>query len=187
MNNPIQPNKKKIRQKAKELLGQGHSKQEVFEYLTEEFKYKKTIADVLEYLPSKKAKEKYRSWNFLLLALLIFTTAIFLWAAPGQVVIFWYGFLIYTVARMQVRFYSWVTALTAFGLIAGIVILLMNDALSTNWAYLSLLLVINIPILILSIWLTQRLTPNPVERKEKYRGEDGRQRLRVIYEFPEKV
>ena len=185
MSDRKQPDKKIIRVEAKELLKQGMSRQETYEQLTEKFKYRKTVADVLKNLPSKKAKDKYKKWNFTLLGLLVVTTVIYFLATPTIVIILWYGLLIYAVARMLTKYYIWVTALTAFGLIAGTVVIFMSDSSSTNWTNVLILLVLNLPILILPIWLTNKLTPNPIEKMEKYQGKDGRQRIRVHYEFPE--
>lgn len=181
-----QSNKKLIRKEAKALLNQGKSRQETYEHLIEKFKHRKIVADVLKNLPSKSAKEKYRIWNFILLGLLLITAVIFFLATPTLAIVLWYGLLIYAVARMLTKYYVWVTALASFGLIAGIVVILMGEASSTIWSDILILLVFNLPIIILPIWLTQKLTPSPIERKEKYQAKDGSQKLRLTYEFPEK-
>lgn len=186
MNDRKQPSKKSIREEAKELLKQGKSRQEIYEQLTEKFKYRKIVADVLKNLPSKKAKDKYQKWNFILLGLLILTAVIYFLATPTIGIVLWYGLMIYAVARMLTRYYLWVTILTALGLIGGAVAIFAGDSHSINWINIVVLLVLNIPLIVLPIWLTNKLTPNPVEKKERYQGKDGRQKMRLTYEFPEK-
>ena len=186
MNDRKQPSKKLIRQEAKELLKQGNSRQETYEQLAEKFRYRKTVADVLKNLPSKKAKDKYRKWNFLLLGLLILTAVFYFLATPTIGVVLWYGLTIYAVARMLTKYYMWVTILTALGLVGGAIAIFVGNHQSVDWVNIIVLLVLNIPLLMLPIWLTKKLTPNPVEKKERYQGKDGTQKMRLTYEFPNK-
>lgn len=182
---PEKLNKKEIRDEARQLLKQGTSKQDTFEILREKYKYAKDVADILKNLPSQQAIEKYRKWNYVLLGLLVLSTAIFFWAKPTLGITLWYGLLIYAVARILVKYYIWVTLLSAIVIISSIAVFLTYQRAVTNWTDIIIMLSLIIPTFILPIWLEKKLCPKPTERKEQYTNEQGQQRLKIVYEFAE--
>jgi hypothetical protein len=177
-------NKKEIRNEARQLLKQGTPKQETFEILREKYKYAEGVADILKSLPSQQKIEKYGKWNYVLLALLVFTALIFFWETSTIGILLWYGFLIYVVAKMLVKHYVWVSAFSAIAIISFIAILFTSDT-GTQWASVIIMTSLVIPTLILPMWLKEKLCPKPTERKEEYTNSQGQQRLKIEYEFPD--
>lgn len=176
-------NKKVIKQEAQELINQGNSKQKTFELLNEKYGYGIEIANVLKKLPSLDAIKRYKTWNYVLLGILILSAAFLTFTSPEIKILFWYGGLIYIVAKMLVKNYIWVSIFSGFSLITIVGIMLLDQRASQNLFFLLPLLTFLIPTLILPIWLTKKLCPNPVERKEEYTNLQGQQRLRIVYEF----
>ncbi|PCH99343.1 MAG: hypothetical protein COB85_00125 [Bacteroidetes bacterium] len=177
------PDKKVIRTEARKLLKEGISRQTAYENLKTKYKNGKIVADLIKNLPSLEAIKLYGKWNYMLLSLLILTAGLYMYASPSIGIVLWYGILIYGVARMLLKYYMWVAAMAAFGLIVSIVGIIFSGTDSLNWAAAVLVVCLNIPSLILPIWLEKRLCPKPSERKEKYTNKQGQQRMKVIYEF----
>ena len=175
-------NKKEVIKEAKDLLKKGDSKQDAYLVLKEKYKSPKEIAELLKNIPSTLAIEKYIKWNYTLLALLIVTTAIVMSINPLIGFLIWYGFIIFIVARVLVKYYYWVSMMTGFGLFGGIILAITSNE-EINWIGTSLILILIIPSFILSIWLPKKLCPPPVEKKVKYFDKTGLQRLKLVYEF----
>ena len=79
--------------------------------------------------------------------------------SPSLGIVIWYGFTIYVVARMLVKYYVWVTVLGACGLlgiIAVVIIQLHNVNGHINWIIMILLLLFIYP---------QFNSPNLVRKK----------------------
>lgn len=176
-------NKKEIKKEAHQLLKEGTPKQETFEILKEKYKYTKIIADLLKTIPSKQAIDRYGKWNNTLLSLLILTVVLSLATAPS-IGLIWYGLLIYAVARKLVKYYVWISVLSAFGIIAFLVIAFTSNTAAVNWLNLIILIVLILPLLLLPIWLEKKLCPKPKESKVKYTNSKGQKRLKIVYEFP---
>jgi len=60
---------KNISKLVKNLISQGKQKQEVYEELVSEYKYRNPIADIIRYTPSIEKQKKYLVWNFIYLIL----------------------------------------------------------------------------------------------------------------------
>ena len=174
--------KKEVKKEAKQLLKQGSTKQETFNKLKEKYKYSKEIADIVKYIPSEKAKKKYSMWNYILLAILIITTTLYMITAPSIGIILWYGLLIYAVARMLIKYYMWVTVFSALGLI-GVIIGVATTGAIILWTNAIIFLILIIPSLIIPIWISKKFCPPPKEKKEMYIDIAGQKRLRIVYEF----
>ena len=180
-----QLNKTAMRNEARQLLKEGTSKQETFEVLKEKYNVVKDLAEMLKTLPSKQAIDKYGKWNNVLLALLVLTTAIFLWTTPSPGILIWYGILIYAVAKRLVKYYVWLTVFSAILIISLIAVVFTNDTAATSWITIVVLLSLVIPTLVLPLWLEKKLCPEPTERKEVYTNSLGEERLKIVYEFAE--
>lgn len=176
-------NKKEIKQEALKLLNQGISKQETFEILKEKYEYAIEIANVLKKKPSVKAIEKYRKWNNILLGLLILTSIFFILTTPMIQILIWYVFLIYTVARMLVKYYIWTSIFSGFAIITYISILILDVNATNNLTYILPILTLVISTFILPIWLEKKMCPKPVESKVEYTNSDGQKRLKIVYQF----
>ena len=176
-------NKKEIKKEARQLLKEGTPKQEAFEILKEKYKYSKIIADILKNIPSKQAIERYGKWNNVLLAILILTLVLSLLTAPS-IGMLWYVLLIYVVARKLVKYYIWITVISAMGIIGSVAIMATSNIVFENWIGLIIIFVIIIPSLIIPIWLEKKLCPKPKEKKVKYTNSLGQKRLKIVYEFP---
>ena len=181
----------KIVARAKELLKQGKSRQETFDVLKEEHKLAKDVAETLNYLPAKRSIRKYRPLGIAQAVLLwiLGTWVVFsgysegyIPAIPTLIAIAYFGFLIQASARMQMKFYPWVTFLMIISIISGAVILiaeLVNVQLVEAIGFFAL----SVVILALSIWLDKKVVPKAKEIKETFKDTTGRQRLRLRYDF----
>jgi len=165
------------------MLKHGKSRQDTYLELKAKYGSGKVVVDVIENLPSLEAKKKYGIWNYFLLALLLLITALFMRAAPSIGIVIWYGLLIYAVARVLTKYYIWVTIMTAIAIAGGLAAVVTNDLESVNWSNAVIFLILNVPALILPIWLERKLCPAPTERREKYTNKEGKQKIRVVYEF----
>ncbi len=182
---------KKLQMHASALLKQGKSRQETYEILKEEHKLAKDVADALNYLPARKTINKYRPWGIVQAVLLtiLFSQLVFtayddgyISAVPTLVAIAYFGFLIQASARMQMKFYPWITFLMIISIISGAVVMiaeLVNVQLVEIIGFFTL----SVLILAMSIWLDKKVVPKAREIKETYTDATGRQRLRLRYEF----
>ena len=176
---------------AKAHLKQGKSRQETFELLSEEHKLTKDVADSLNYLPTIRAMKKYRLWGILQAALLVllgthlFFTGYsegFIHTVPTLIAIAYFGFLIQASARMQIKFYPWVTFLMIISIISGAVVMIINFV-DVSIFEATLFFALSAMILVMSIWLDNKVCPKPKEIKEPFTDATGRQRIRLRYEF----
>jgi len=178
--------KKEISKDARQLFKQGgKTKQEVYEFLVGKYKYAKDVADVLKYIPSTQAMAKYGKWNTILLSLLILTAIIFFLVSPSIATLLWYGFLIYGVATMRIKYYVWVTVLSSCSLLAFIVLTIFYPSEMQYWTRTIFALFLVVSCCFLPVWLEKKLCPKPNERKEKYKNTEGEERMRIVYEFRE--
>ena len=177
--------------RAKELLKKGKSRQEAFEILKEEQKLAKDVAEVLNYLPAKKSIRKYRPWGIAQAALLwiLGTLVVFagysegyISAIPTLIAIAYFGFLIQASARMQMKFYPWITFLMIISIISGAVILIAELASVQLYEAIGFF-ALSLIILAFSIWLDKKVVPKAKEIRETYTDATGRQRLRLRYDF----
>lgn len=181
----------KIVARAKELLKEGKSRQECYDIIRQENHLAKDVAEALNYLPAKKSIQKFRPWGIAQAAfLLILGTLVvfsgysegYIPAIPTLIAIAYFGFLIQASARMQMKFYPWVTFLMIISIISGAVILiaeLVNVQLVEAIGFFAL----SVVILAMSIWLDKKVVPKAKEIKETYTDTTGRQRLRLRYDF----
>lgn len=68
--------KRRIRNRASELLGDGYAKQQAYDILSSEFPdtKPKRVADVLRYMPTEMDRERFRAWHVALLLLVLLNT-----------------------------------------------------------------------------------------------------------------
>lgn len=68
--------KRRIRNRASELLGDGYAKQQAFDILSSEFldAKPKRVADVLRYMPTRMDQDRFRTWHAALLLLVLLNT-----------------------------------------------------------------------------------------------------------------
>jgi hypothetical protein len=176
-------NKKEVRNEARQIIKKGTSKQETLKILVEKYKFEKDIAEVLQNLISQRAIEKYGKWNWLLLVLLVVPTIYFAVFGAGIGTFFWFGLMIYVVAGKLTKYYGFVSAMYAFGLLGSIGIMATSDAETTSWPRTFITYTIGIGTMVLAYWLGRKLSPSPIERKEPYTNSEGQRRLKVVYEF----
>lgn len=178
------PKKAEIRKAAKRLFKrEKKSKQEVFEILKKRFKNTKTVAEVITYVPSYNRTQKYKFWENLLLAMIIFVVVLFIWDVGIDVSLWAFGFYIYGVADRRVQYYVYLSTLFAFYSLLMIWFAFYNG----NIPWLELLKYI-IPfgiIVYLSAWLDSRLCPQPQVEKELYENSEGKKKYRLKYRFEE--
>jgi hypothetical protein len=177
--------RKEITKDAKQLLKQGNTKQQTFELLVDKYKYSKDVADTIKNIPSSDRIQKYGAWNFFLLFLLIIIEVISLLWTSSSFGILWYGLLIYAVSNKLVKYYNWITFLAIIGTLFSIIGLFLSTK-PINPVSIALLVFVFLPTCILPTWLEKRLCPEPTVRKEQYTNSEGEQRMRVVYDFPDK-
>jgi len=175
--------KREIKKEALELLKQGKSRQETFELLVEKFKYTTDVADVLQKLPSSKALAKYIKWNNILLGIMLLTTVVLLIIVRISPWLFWYGILIYVVAKRRFEYYIWISFIS-FILSAGIIaIILRNFNESPNLLDTAFILSLFLTTTFLPFWIEKKLCPKPKEKKEIYTDQQGISKIKIVYEF----
>ncbi len=176
---------------AKALLKQGKSRQETFELLREEHKLTKDVADSLHYLPTIMSMKKYRLWGVLQAAFLVllgthlFFTGYsegYIHPVPTLIAIAYFGFLVQASARMQIKFYPWITFLMIISIISGAVVMIINF-IDVSIFEAIIYFALSAIILAMSIWLDNKVCPKPKEIKEPFTDAAGRQRMRLRYEF----
>jgi len=177
--------KKEIGKEAKALLKQRIPKQQVFETLVDKYKYSKDIIDILRYLPSENLISKYSKWNNVLFGILIFKTILFLTLSPSSIISLLFSLLfIYVVAKIKLKYYSWLAITSVFASLSFIFFLLNRGLAPIAIFNLCLyFLIVIVPTLVLPIWLEKKLCPEPIERKELYTNSEGENRMRVVYQF----
>jgi len=164
---------------AKALLKEGKTKQEAFDILVRKYRHPKQTADILQYIPDEQAVKKYGIYNHVLTALFLLTVAYFVW--HGEYFLLSFGIVIYATVRMLIRYYVWISAFSAAGLISFVALFFFYDA-EPAAVVLALLCV---PQVILPLWLEKKLSNKPVVKKEKYTDSQGYKKFRLKYTFNE--
>jgi hypothetical protein len=177
--------KTEIRKEAEVLIAGGTSKQETFRQLSCKYHNPKLVADAVKFVASPEAIQKYRKWNWIILAIIVITAGFALVKKPNIGVVLWLFALSYIVYKMFFEYYIWVTAMAAFGLIALLAIMANEESLATEWSQSIIILLLLIPIIILPIWLKNKMCPPPSEEKQSYTDSQGHQKFRVVYTFQE--
>lgn len=173
-----------IRQSALELLKQGKSRQETFDILVEKYKFSADVADVLKQLPSKKALAKYGKWNNFLLGIMLFTSVFILIITPSVAeFLIWYGFLIYAVVSKRFEYYIWISFVSFFFFFLFALDLFSGQSHSGSWTNISIFLILQTPNLFLPFWLEKKLCPRPKEKREMYTDHNGKNKIKIVYEF----
>jgi len=129
---------KAIKRKAEEHLGRGMPKRQVFDLLMAEFPeaQPKKVAEVLRYMPTLQARERYRSLHRLLMAAIALHAVLrvlrpaldadFVWADPSRivgVVPFATLLLGYSVYRWRGQLFEWVGWMNVIGAYGAIKVL----------------------------------------------------------------
>jgi hypothetical protein len=177
--------KTEIRREAEVLIAGGTSKQETFRILSCKYHNPKLVADSVKFVASPEAIRKYRKWNWVILAIIVITAGAALVMKPNIGVVLWLFALTYIVYKKFFEYYIWVTAMAAFGLIALLAIMANEESLATEWTQGIIILLPLIPLIILPIWLKNKMCPPPKEKKESITDSHGHQKYRVVYTFQE--
>ena len=149
------------------------------------YKYAKHVADVLKYIPSTQAMAKYGKWNSVLLSLLILHAVFSFLVSLSIGSLLWYGFLIYGIATMRMKYYKWITVVSFCALLGVIVITVFYQS-EKYWLTIFAIFFIAL-YCFLPLWLEKKLCPKPTERKEKYINSKGEERMRVVYGFNDAI
>ncbi len=175
--------KNEIVEKAKELLKQGRTRQETFELLVDKYKYTNKVLEVMKQMPSSKAIEKYGKWNNVLLGIMLLIVAMFsVSIGPGSLLIL-YGFLIYAVITKRFEHYFWISILSFVILIAVLTISIININKSIDVLAIVLILALHLPMIYLPYWIEKKMCPKPKEHREWYTNHEGRDKIKIVYEF----
>jgi len=175
--------KNEIVDKAKELLKQGKSRQETFELLVDKYKYTNKVLEVMKQMPSAKAIEKYGKWNYVLLGIMLLTVALYSLTigAGGWHIL--YGFLIYAVATKRYEHYIWISLLSFVVVVAmSVVLIIYFNEPGNNW-FIAFILALHMPMIYLPFWIEKKLCPSPKERREWYADYEGKDKIKIVYEF----
>jgi len=175
--------KREIKKEALELLKHGKSRQESFELLVEKFKFTTDVADVLKKLPSSIALAKYIKWNNILLGIMFLTTLVLLLIAGIGPWLFWYGILIFVVAKRRFEYYIWISFIS-FILSAGMIVIFFRNYDESHKLFdMAFLLTLFLASGFLPFWLEKRLCPKPKESRIVYTDHQGRDKIKIVYEF----
>lgn len=177
---------KKIQGLTKELLIQGKTKQEIYEELVNEYKYRNKIADIIRYTPTVERLKKYSIWNTVYLVFISLITLLsFMQPSVG---IIWLVVLIVLVALKRFKYYYWNTILGAVTVIS-VLALTLYQGMNNGFDSTLILIFSSIPLAMIFIiaghYLPKKMTPEHTERKEKYIDKSGNDRLRIIHLFEE--
>jgi len=175
--------KTEIRKEAEVLIAGGTPKQEAFRKLAEKYHNPKLVADAVKFIPTPEAIRNYKKWNWVILALMVIAAGAALVAKPNVGVVLWLIALAYIIYKMLIEYYIWVTALAGFGLIAILAIMANEDSLASQWTAVVFILVPLIPLIILPIWLKNKMCPPPKEQKELCTDCHGHRKYRIVYTF----
>ena len=175
--------RKKVRKQAKTLINQGKSKQEVYDELVTEYKYRNEIAEIVRYTPTTEKLRKYSIWNTLYLIFISLITLLLL--LQPTLGIIWFILLIVIVASKKFKYYYWNSILGLVMIISVVALSLYegtNDGSETILATIITLTTAIITILA-GIILPRKITPKYIEKKEKYLDKNGKEKLRIIHIF----
>jgi len=182
--------KQMIQQEAKLLIAQGLPKQTIYEMLLAQYKYAKNVADAIKYLPSKSTLEKYGVWNHVFLALhVLLLSGIVFFSIINYDKSSFISFpllelaFIYVIWRKQIEYYD---ILMLFGFIYMIlfVTVIFYDKMVFE-LFMPFIALYIILLIILPFWLKRKLCPTPLVRNVPYTNSEGKQKLKLEYEFPE--
>lgn len=177
--------KTEIRREAEVLIAGGTSKQQAFRELSCKYHNPKLVADAVKFVPSPAAIQKYRNWNWIILAIIAIAGGAALVSKPNVGVVLWLFALAYIVYKKMFEYYIWVTAFAAFGLIALLAIMANEESLTSQWIQAIIIMVPLIPLIIMPIWLKNKMCPPPTEQKAEYTDSHGIRKYRVVYTFME--
>lgn len=188
-------NKNEVRIKARKLIRKGMTKQDCFNTLMKEYNNAKVLADIIKYIPSNTAKFKYGLWNFLLLALLASCT--FIWIYEYYInffrlpifAILSFILAIFIVAVQKYKYYIYISIISVKWIIIFIVLGIIEKYnikdIIENELFLILYMVLLVPIVILSIVLPKKLSPNPKKTRILKKNKKGKEVLVTEYVFQE--
>jgi amino acid transporter len=177
--------KTEIRKEAEVFIAGGTSKQETFRRLAEKYHNPKLVADAVKFIPTPEAIRMYRKWNWVILAIIVIAAGAALVAKPNVGVALWLVALAYIVYKMLIEYYIWVTALAGFGLISILAIMANEESLASQWTEVIFILLPLIPLIIMPLWLKNKMCPPPNEQKEACTDSHGHRKYRIVYTFPE--
>lgn len=177
--------KTEIRREAELLIAGGTSKNDAFRQLSCKYHNPKLVADAVKFVPSPLILSRYRKWNWIIIATIVIAAGAALVSKPNVGIVVWLFALAYIVYKMMFEYYIWVTALAAFGLIALLAIMANEESLTSQWTRAFIIMVPMIPLIILPLWLKNKMCPPPTEQKEAYTDKLGNRKYRVVYSFPE--
>lgn len=163
------------------------SKQQVYEGLIGKFGHPKEIAQILQKLPSPKAIKKYRKWNILLFVNLLLTLFGYFLLAEGKpwAMIVYYGVLLFIVALRKLKFYFFVSALSAFSILILTISVFSNPDNHPNLGQFALVILLIIVSCFLPILLAKRYCPEPILKRVDFITPLKKHESRLIFEFVE--
>ncbi len=177
--------KKKVTVLAKKMIKEGQNKQEVYNQLVDEYHERKTIADIIRYIPSPEKLKKYGIWNALFLTFIIGTTSAVLLTVPSfslaPLLIF-----VALVAFKQFKYYYW-------SVFFGIVLLIIGT-IGNIYNYLEkpsdfqvmpliAICLLGVIFIFAGTYLPKKIIPNYREEKEKYTASNGQTKIRLKHYF----
>ncbi|MBN2730220.1 MAG: hypothetical protein JXR53_13425 [Bacteroidales bacterium] len=177
--------KTEIQKLVKELIGQGKSKQEVYDEMVGEFQNRKMIAEIVRFTPSVTRLKKYGIWNNLYLVFVSIITILSFYRPTLGII--WLGLLVIIVASKRFKYYYWNTLLGLIIIIVSCLLALRyfmngNGFDSVGMKFL-LALFIGIIFTIGGALLPKILTPKYKEKWEKYLDNNGIEKMRIQYVF----
>jgi hypothetical protein len=184
MNKKIDP--RKVRDFVKDLLKKGKSKQEVYEELIKKYNNRNQVADILRFIPSIERNKKYGIWNTIyLIYLSIFLLITIVIPTIGTTVFFLLALLI---ALKKFEYYYWNTIFGVVTLILYAIIIAIAGTYFKNDGpeerIMHAFVIFNTLIFIYAgIFLPKILTPKYIKNEERYKDDDGKERIRVIHVF----
>lgn len=176
--------KAEIHEIAKQKLSEGIPKQQVFDELLSTYPQSKEVARIVENIPSKRARKKYAGWNILLLILFIIIGGADLINMNVVGLIIDVLFIV-AIVGYKVKYYQWIS------IRAVMTIIVLAASVSTNELSMIVIvpylfdLAIAITLLVLGLWLSAKLCPSPLIKKEIYTNKAGQRRMRYLYNFQE--
>ncbi|WP_421751117.1 hypothetical protein [Croceimicrobium sp.] len=156
-----------VRQAAKGLLKEGKGHQDVFQLLSKDFP-KSKLVEIIRYMPSNKAVNKYDFINWIVVMLLLSTLAIVFLSTGMIPILVWSGLALTVVLKRWYKYYLWVSGLCFFYVFGFILIMLFKSGESIN--ILSLItLGLNILVIVLLSYLNMKILPSVKQKKERVR------------------
>lgn len=181
--------KTEIQKLVKELIGQGKSKQAVYDEMVGEFQNRKMIAEIVRFTPSATRLKKYGIWNNLYLVFVSIITILSFYRPTLGII--WLGLLVIIVASKRFKYYYWNTFLGLLIIIISCLLALRyfmngNGFDSVGMKFL-LALFIGIIFTLGGVLLPKILTPKYKEKWEKYLDNNGVEKMRTRYVFEDEL